>query len=104
MALYGHELSTATNPYEAGLGRTVVLDKEFVGSASPATPLRSSNRSGRLVALAGAGRRAARAGYTILADGEPVGERDVGCAVADPGLPDRAGVRSTPPSPNPAPR
>ncbi|MFS0896805.1 glycine cleavage system aminomethyltransferase GcvT [Mycolicibacterium litorale] len=73
MALYGHELSTDTNPYEAGLGRTVALDKRFVGCealqrVSEQAPVR------RLIGLTGTGRRAARAGYRILADGRPVGE------------------------------
>ena len=31
MALYGHELSLTTTPYEAGLGRVVKLAKDFVG-------------------------------------------------------------------------
>ena len=73
MALYGHELSTATNPYEAGLGRTVVLDKDFVGSQA-LQRFSEQQPQRRLVALAGTGRRAARAGHIILADGEPVGE------------------------------
>ncbi|MGW5113721.1 glycine cleavage system aminomethyltransferase GcvT [Nocardia sp. NPDC004123] len=64
MALYGHELTLDTNPYEAGLGRVVRLNKNFVGrdalqELSQKTPQR------RLVGLAGTGRRAARAGYTV---------------------------------------
>jgi aminomethyltransferase len=72
MALYGHELSTATNPYEAGLGRTVALDTEFVGSAA-LQRLSEQEPARRLIGLIGSGRRAARAGYPILAGGEPVG-------------------------------
>lgn len=72
MALYGHELSTDTNPFEAGLGRTVALDKAFVGS-SALQRISDETPSRRLVALAGSGRRAARAGYAILRDGSPVG-------------------------------
>lgn len=100
MALYGHELTTAVNPYEAGLGRTVALDKDFIGAPA----LRSfadGPPSRRLVGLVGTGRRAARAGYQIRADGQPVGEVTSGvlsptlgypvalgyvdAAVADPG-------------------
>jgi aminomethyltransferase len=72
MALYGHELTTDTNPYEADLGRTVALEKSFVGSQA----LRSLSEqpvARTLVALVGTGRRAARAGYTIACDGAPVG-------------------------------
>jgi aminomethyltransferase len=64
MALYGNELTVDTNPYEAGLGRVVRLDKPFVGrdalqrvAAEPVTRT--------LVGLAGSGRRAARAGYSV---------------------------------------
>lgn len=72
MALYGHELSTTTNPYEAGLGRTVALSKKFVGSyALQVLSEREPNR--RLVGLIGAGRRAARAGYPVSHDGVDVG-------------------------------
>ena len=72
MALYGHELSTDTNPFEAGLGRTVALDKAFVGS-SALQRISEEKPSRNLVALAGSGRRAARAGYPILHDGSAVG-------------------------------
>lgn len=68
MPLYGHELTRATTPFEVGLNRLVNLDHEFVGRDALAE--RSENPSGtHLVGLAGAGRRAARAGSTVL-DGE----------------------------------
>jgi len=39
MPLYGNELDLDTNPYEAGLGRVVKLDKpDFLGRASLLTP------------------------------------------------------------------
>lgn len=72
MALYGHELTADISPYEAGLGRTVALDKEFVGSQALAA-LSESPPAQRLVAMVGAGRRAARAGYSIQHNGSPVG-------------------------------
>lgn len=64
MALYGHELTRDTNPFEAGLARVVKLDKSFVGrdalkEASEA-PIQQ-----KLVGLIGTGRRAARAGYPV---------------------------------------
>lgn len=73
MALYGHELTGVTNPFEAGLGRVIGFGKTFVGAQalqeiSHGEPVR------RLVGLVGAGRRAARAGYPILHGAEPVGQ------------------------------
>lgn len=65
MALYGHELTITTNPYEAGLGKVVRLTKEFVGR--DALQVLSEQAPGRvLVGLTGTGRRAARAGYPIF--------------------------------------
>lgn len=64
MALYGHELSRATTPFEAGLGRVVKLDKEFVGR-SALMQAHDTPVSRKLVGLVGAGRRAARAGYPV---------------------------------------
>ncbi len=72
MPLYGHELDEETTPWEAGLKFAVNLNKpEFVGQQA----LRDSQKD-PLRALAGfklEGRRTAREGYTILADGKPVG-------------------------------
>jgi aminomethyltransferase len=70
MPLYGHELNLDVNPYEAGFGRVVRLDREdFVGrdsllELSSTTPLR------KLVGLVGEGKRAARADYPIYAANE----------------------------------
>ncbi|NMH99957.1 glycine cleavage system aminomethyltransferase GcvT [Pseudonocardia acidicola] len=66
MALYGHELSTATDPYSAGLGRLPRLDKPFVGRDALAA-LAEREPTRKLVGLRGSGRRAARAGYPVLA-------------------------------------
>ncbi|BAH50902.1 glycine cleavage system aminomethyltransferase GcvT [Rhodococcus opacus] len=64
MALYGHELTLDTDPYEAGLGKVVRLNKEFVGrDALQALSEQAPQRV--LVGLAGTGRRAARADYTV---------------------------------------
>jgi aminomethyltransferase len=73
MALYGHELSTGTDPFAARLGRIVAFRKDFVGRAalhrlSKLGPARS------LTGLAGTGRRAARAGCAVHdVDGRTVG-------------------------------
>jgi aminomethyltransferase len=68
MALYGHELSQDTNPYQAGLGRVVKLGREsgrdFVGRDA-LQQLFEQAVERTLVALKGSTRRAARAGYTV---------------------------------------
>jgi aminomethyltransferase len=74
MPLYGNELDRSTNPYEAGLGRVVKLEKDgdFVGRAA----LERVSRDGparRLVGLVVRGRGIARHGYPVLA-----GERRTG--------------------------
>lgn len=73
MALYGHELTTRTTPYEVGLNRVVHLDHDFAGRDALAE--RAENPTGmHLIGLAGTGRRAARAGYPVLdGDGQAVG-------------------------------
>ncbi|MDX3097438.1 glycine cleavage system aminomethyltransferase GcvT [Streptomyces sp. ME01-24h] len=78
MPLYGHELTTALTPFDAGLGRVVKFDKpgDFVGrealaaaaARAEATPPR------KLVGLVAEGRRVPRAGYQVVAGGEVVGE------------------------------
>ncbi len=74
MPLYGSELSRAIRPAQAGLARTVDLTKEdFVGRLGVEPPADAPV----LVGLAAEGRRAARAGYPVLADaegGDPIGE------------------------------
>ena len=74
MPLYGNDLDTSTNPYEAGLGSVVKLDKpeDFVGRAA----LRkiAEDGPGRLrVGLIVRGRGIARHGYRVLKDGKPTG-------------------------------
>jgi aminomethyltransferase len=72
MALYGHELDVDTNPYEAGLGRVIVLSKNFVGGQALQQLSRQPMKR-QLVGLIAEGRRAARAGYPVLHEGAPVG-------------------------------
>ncbi|MFF0909960.1 glycine cleavage system aminomethyltransferase GcvT [Microbacterium enclense] len=72
MPLYGHELSRDITPAQAGLGRVAASDKPvFVGkdglsSGSADAPV--------LVGLVSEGRRAGRAGYTVLQGDAAVGE------------------------------
>jgi aminomethyltransferase len=69
MPLYGHELNIETNPYQAGLGKTVRFDKaDFLGRgalfiASTQTP------KSKLYGLKGEGKRAARADYELYLPG-----------------------------------
>jgi aminomethyltransferase len=74
MPLYGNELDRATNPYEAGLGRVVKLDKEgdFVGRAA-LEKVAAEGPAKRLVGLVMQGRGIARHGYPVGA-----GERRTG--------------------------
>ncbi|GGR36080.1 glycine cleavage system aminomethyltransferase GcvT [Streptomyces netropsis] len=78
MPLYGHELTTATTPFDAGLGRVVKFDKEgdFVGrEALTAAAERTAAKAPRkLVGLIAEGRRVPRAGFQVVADGQVVGE------------------------------
>ncbi|MGK5637330.1 glycine cleavage system aminomethyltransferase GcvT [Streptomyces sp. URMC 126] len=80
MPLYGHELTTATTPFDAGLGRVVKFDKpgDFVGRAAlEAAAERAADAPPRkLVGLVAAGRRVPRAGYPVVdaASGAVIGE------------------------------
>jgi len=72
MPLYGHELSLTIDPFSAGLGSFVKLDKgEFAGREAltrlAAAPLK------RRVGLVLEGKRAARQDCPVMLDGEPVG-------------------------------
>ncbi|MET9858688.1 glycine cleavage system aminomethyltransferase GcvT [Streptomyces smyrnaeus] len=81
MPLYGHELSTALTPFDAGLGRIVKFEKStnegrFVGRDALATAAERARTAPprKLVGLIAEGRRVPRAGYPVVADGEVVGE------------------------------
>lgn len=73
MPLYGHELSEDIDPFQAGLGWAVKLDKgDFVGRE--ALRKRRASSSCRIrVGLELAGKRIAREGAVVLVDGRPVG-------------------------------
>ena len=66
MPLYGNELDLATNPFDAGLGRVVKLDKpaDFVGKATLAR-VAAEDPIRRLVGLVVEGRGIARHGYPV---------------------------------------
>jgi aminomethyltransferase len=68
MPLYGNELDRETNPFEAGLGRVVKLDKpgDFVGREALAKVAQEGPRK-RLVGLSITGRGIARHGHPVLA-------------------------------------
>ncbi|MCB5166606.1 glycine cleavage system aminomethyltransferase GcvT [Streptomyces bambusae] len=78
MPLYGHELTTSLTPFDAGLGRVVKFEKEgdFVGRAAleAAAERAATNPPRKLVGLIAEGRRVPRAGFSVVAGGEVVGE------------------------------
>ncbi|MFC1420242.1 glycine cleavage system aminomethyltransferase GcvT [Streptacidiphilus cavernicola] len=87
MPLYGHELSTALTPFDAGLGRVVRFDKTtnggaFVGraalekaAAESAVPAGGSGKGRVLVGLVSSGRRVPRAEMDVVSaeDGTVIG-------------------------------
>ncbi|WP_332690615.1 GcvT family protein [Bosea sp. (in: a-proteobacteria)] len=73
---WGRELTPDVNPYEAGLGFAVKLDKgDFLGRRALSTQ-KAAPRTKRLIALVGPQLESQMAwgGEAILADGKPVGE------------------------------
>ena len=71
--LYGHEISQALNPLEAGLGWVVKFDKgDFVGSAA-LKELRTNGMKRSLVGLVTTGKGIPRQGYIVEAGGAPIG-------------------------------
>jgi aminomethyltransferase len=73
MPLYGHELSETVNPYEAGVGWAIKLEKgEFVGRE--ALRVLQQNVRRKRVGLRLEGKRIARQGSRVLKDGQDIGE------------------------------
>jgi aminomethyltransferase len=71
MALYGHELTASTNPFEADLGWIVKMDKgEFVGRAALE---KAQQITRKLVGFEMTERGIGRDGYEIWIDGKPAG-------------------------------
>ncbi|MGP3948235.1 glycine cleavage system aminomethyltransferase GcvT [Streptomyces sp. 7N604] len=80
MPLYGHELTTSTTPFDAGLGRVVKFEKsgDFVGRTAleAAAKRAESSPPRKLVGLIASGRRVPRAGYAVVSaeSGSVIGE------------------------------
>jgi aminomethyltransferase len=92
MPLYGHELTAAVTPFDAGLGRVVKFDKpgDFVGrEALTAAAARAEQTPPRtLVGLVAEGRRVPRAGYQVTdAAGAVIGEVTSGAPSPTLGVP-----------------
>jgi aminomethyltransferase len=69
MPLYGNELDLTTNPYEAGLGRVVKLDKDLDFVGRPALErLAREVPAKRLAGLTITGRGIARHGHAVMRD------------------------------------
>ncbi|MEC3997350.1 glycine cleavage system aminomethyltransferase GcvT [Actinacidiphila sp. DG2A-62] len=92
MPLYGHELTTALTPFDAGLGRVVKFDKpgDFVGREALATAAeKAAAQPPRvLVGLVAQGRRVPRAGYPVTdGTGRVIGEVTSGAPSPTLGVP-----------------
>ncbi|MEU8616826.1 glycine cleavage system aminomethyltransferase GcvT [Streptomyces sp. NPDC048623] len=81
MPLYGHELNTSLTPFDAGLGRVVKFEKttnegRFVGreALEKAAERAETAPPRKLVGLVAEGRRVPRAGMSVVANGEVIGE------------------------------
>jgi aminomethyltransferase len=73
MMLYGQDMDTNTNPFEAGLGWLVDLGKaEFIGKSALLEIKRQGVRR-KLVGFKMEGREIARSGYQIFKSGQEVG-------------------------------
>jgi len=73
MLLYGQDMDTGTNPFEAGLGWLVDLDKgEFIGK-SALLEIKRAGIERKLVGFRMVGREIARSGYKIFKSGREVG-------------------------------
>jgi aminomethyltransferase len=73
MALYGHEIHASINPYEAGLGWIVKLDKgDFVGRDALVAQ-KQKGVSRKLAGFEMRGRGIGRDGYEVMLDGAAAG-------------------------------
>lgn len=74
MPLYGHELSEAINPYQAGLEFTVTLKgRDFIGK-SALEKFKQDDTQPRRVGVTLSGRRIPREHYGVFAGDEPIGD------------------------------
>ncbi len=74
LPLHGNDIDAGTNPYEAGLGRFVDLDREEYVARESLIRLRDEGPARRLVGFDVVGRGIARQGHAIVAGDERVGE------------------------------
>jgi aminomethyltransferase len=73
MPLYGHELGEEIDPFQAGLGRAVQMDKgDFLGREALVRRQQEPGRRHR-VGLELEGQRIAREGAAVLKEGQEVG-------------------------------
>lgn len=73
MMLYGQDMDTSTNPFEAGLGWLVDIDHgEFIGKSTLLEIKRQGVRR-KLIGFKMEGRKIARSGYRIFKSGQEVG-------------------------------
>jgi aminomethyltransferase len=93
MPLYGHELSEEIDPFSAGLGWTVNLDKDqdetgekFIGQDA-LKALHAAGLKRKLVGLKFEGKRTPRQGMPILKADKPVGTVTSGCLSPTLGYP-----------------
>jgi aminomethyltransferase len=111
MALYGHEITASINPFEAGLGWIVKLEKgDFIGR-EPLLQARQ-NLTRKLVGFEMSGRGIGRDDYEVWLEGKPAGwvtsggpapalSKNIGlcylpAAKAVPGVPIEILIRDTP--------
>ena len=86
MLLYGQDMETSTNPFEAGLGWLVDLDKgEFVGK-SALLEIKRQGIGRKLIGFQMKGREIARSGYPIFKSGREVGKVTSGGYAPTPGV------------------
>ena len=95
-SLYGHEISEETNPYEAGLGWVVKMGEEnsFYGK-DVLVEIKKQGIKRRLVGFTMIDRAIPRQGYTIIQNGETVGE--VTSGTMSPSLDIPIGIGFVPP-------
>lgn len=72
-ALYGHELTRAINPLEAGLGWVISWDKDFRGKEA-LEAIKKAGPARKLVGIRCTDRGVPRQGYGLFHSGEHVGE------------------------------
>ncbi|GAC1357421.1 MAG: glycine cleavage system aminomethyltransferase GcvT [Herpetosiphon sp.] len=79
LALYGHEIGEEINPYEAGLGWVVKLDKgPFIGREA-LQRIKAAGARRKLIGLEMVGRGIARGGYPVVSvNGDTIGEVTTG--------------------------